>query len=36
MMGIQERTRSYIKQALGNDFIPFAIKTYHFLFIFYY
>ncbi len=36
MMGIQERTWWYIEQALGNDFIPLTIETYHFLFIFYY
>ncbi len=34
MMGIQEKTWSYIEWALGDDFIFLAIETYHFLFIF--
>jgi len=28
MMATQEKTWSYIERALGNDFIPFVIKTY--------
>jgi hypothetical protein len=28
MMTIQEKTRSYVKQTLGNNFIPLAIDTY--------
>ncbi len=28
MMVAQEKTKSYIEQALGNDFIPFAIEMY--------
>jgi hypothetical protein len=28
MMATQEKTRSYAKQTIGNDFIPFAIETY--------
>jgi len=28
MMAIQEKTQSYAKQALGDDFIPLAIETY--------
>jgi len=34
-MVAQKKTRSYVKQAPGNDFIPFAIETYgcfHFCF----
>jgi hypothetical protein len=35
MMDIQEKTRSYTKQTLDDDFIPLAIETYecfHFYF----
>jgi len=35
MMAIQEKTRSYVEQTLGGDFIPFIIETYecfHFCF----
>jgi hypothetical protein len=28
MMVVQEKTRSYVKQTLSDDFIPFAIETY--------
>jgi hypothetical protein len=28
MMDTQEKTRSYTKQTLDDDFIPLAIKTY--------
>jgi hypothetical protein len=27
-IAIQDKTRSYTKQSLRNDFIPFAIETY--------
>jgi hypothetical protein len=27
-MVAQEKTQSYVKQTLGDDFIPFAIETY--------
>jgi hypothetical protein len=33
MMVAQEKTKSYIERALGNDFIPFAIEMYVFIFI---
>jgi hypothetical protein len=29
-MATQEKTQSYNVQALGDDFIPFAIETYSF------
>jgi hypothetical protein len=35
MMGIKEKTQSYIEQAPSNDFIPIAIEAYgglHFCF----
>jgi hypothetical protein len=35
MMVVQKKTQSYVKQTLGDDFIPFAIETYgcvHFCF----
>jgi hypothetical protein len=28
MMAVQKKTRSYVKQTLGDDFIPLAIETY--------
>jgi hypothetical protein len=28
MMVTQEKTQSYVKQTLGDDFIPLAIETY--------
>jgi hypothetical protein len=28
MMVVQEKTRSYVEQAQGDDFIPFVIETY--------
>ncbi len=28
MMVAQEKTQSYAKRTLGDDFIPFAIETY--------
>jgi len=28
MMAAQKKTQSYFEQTLGDDFIPFAIKTY--------
>jgi hypothetical protein len=28
MMVVQEKTRSYVEQTQGNDFIPFSIETY--------
>jgi hypothetical protein len=28
MMVVQEKTRSYTKRTLGDDFIPFTIETY--------
>jgi len=31
MMVVQEKTRSYVKQTLGDDFIPFAIEMYGYL-----
>jgi hypothetical protein len=31
IVAAQDKTRSYTKQTLKNDFIPLAIKTYNYL-----